>query len=102
MRKAMLPIAGTLLLGAGVAIGRFAARRGMSGSAQTGAPGGLSGEPALEEVEEAEQAFRLAGFADAFVYHWRGALLDGYVLLDTPGGAGRVALNTEKLGHSAL
>jgi hypothetical protein len=96
MRKAILPIVGILLLGAGVAIGWFTARRGMPDAEQKAPPGGLGGRPALEQIDEAEQALRLAGFQEAFVYRWRGGLLDGYVLLDTPKGTERVSLNTEQ------
>jgi len=92
MRKAVLPIAGILLLSVGVAIGWFSARHGMPEPEQKGTPHKLDDEPALEEVEEAEDALRLGGFDRAFVYRWRGAALDGYVLLDTQRGTERVAL----------
>ena len=96
MRRAILPIVSVLLLGAGVAIGRFTAQRGIPDAEQKAPPGGLGGGPTLEQMEEAEQALRLAGFQEAFVYRWRGGLLDGYVLLDTPKGTERVSLNSEQ------
>jgi hypothetical protein len=101
MRRAILPIVGVLLLGAGVAIGWFTARRGIPDAEPKAPPDGLGGRPALEQIDEAEQALRLAGFQEAFVYRWRGGLLDGYVLLDTPGGTERVSLNTEQQAFDA-
>jgi hypothetical protein len=61
----------------------------------------LGGRPALEQLDEAEHALRLAGFEKAFVYRWRGGLLDGHILLDTPKGTERVSLNTEQLAREA-
>jgi hypothetical protein len=96
MRKAILPITCLLLLGAGVAIGWVAARRGTPASEQKPS----SGE--LEAVDEAEEALRLAGFEHAFVYRWQGGLLNGHVLLDTPQGTEKVSLNTKNLAQDAL
>jgi hypothetical protein len=96
MRKAILPIVGILLLGIGIALGWLTARRGTPDAEPKAPAGGLGGGPALEQVDEAEQALRLAGFQEAFVYRWRGGLLDGYALLDTAKGTERVSLNTEQ------
>jgi hypothetical protein len=88
----VLPLAGILLLGAGVAIGWFAARQALPEAAQKGNAGKGDGEPALEQVVEAESALRLSGFDQAFVYRWRGAALDGYVVVDTAQGSERKPL----------
>jgi hypothetical protein len=92
LRTALLPIAGLLLLGAGVALGWFAARGAMPEAGLKGTPSNVDNEAALEKVAEAEQALRLAGFDQAFVYRWRGAALDGYVVVDTPQGTERKPL----------
>ncbi len=112
MRKAILPIAGILLLGAGIVIGRFASPRETPEAEQKAASNKpddkaldikkLDDSPALERVDEAEAALRLAGFEYAFVYRWRGSLLDGYILLDTPQGTERVAVNIVGMGQRAF
>lgn len=102
MRKVILGIAGIFLLGAGFAVGWFAALREVSASGQKGAASTLGRGPALERVAQAEQALGQTGFAHAFVYRWQGALLDGYILLDTQEGTKRVSLNSEDLTRTAL
>jgi hypothetical protein len=57
-----------------------------------GTPSNVDDEAALEKIAEAEHALRLAGFDQAFVYRWRGAALDGYVVVDTPQGTERKPL----------
>jgi hypothetical protein len=101
IRRLILPLAALLLLGAGVAIGWFAARRQTPASGPQADSVQRGPEPALEPVPEAAEAMRLAGFQEAFVYRWRGALLDGYVLLDTGRATERVPLDTEKLARAA-
>ena len=89
------------LLMAGIAIGWFAAQRGMPDLAKDATRGGLSIAPALEQDATAEEVLRMAGFDHGFVYRWHGGLLDGYVLLDTPGGPQRMALDTGKFAQEA-
>jgi hypothetical protein len=90
-----------MLLGGGAALGWFAARREVPASGPKAGPAQQADGAALEPVPEAAEAMRLAGFQEAFVYRWRGALLDGQVLHDTAGGAERVPLDTEKLPRAA-
>ena len=92
MRKAIFPIVCLLLLGAGVAIGWFVGRRGTFESEQKETVKKTVNEAALERVNEAEDALRLAGFEYAFVYRWRGAALDGSLLVEKSGEPERVAL----------
>jgi len=91
MRKTLLLIAGILLVGVGIGIGWFAARRAMPEMGQKGGTSKVE-EAAFEAVAEAEQVLRLAGFDQAFVYRWGGAALDGYVVVDTPQGTERKRL----------
>jgi hypothetical protein len=88
----LLPITGILLAGTGIAIGWFAARREMPDTGQKGDPNKVAEEAMLENDAQAEWVLRLAGFDEAFVYRWRGAALDGYVVVDTPQGTERKPL----------
>jgi hypothetical protein len=94
MRRAIFPIVGILLLGAGVAIGWFAARRGLPTCEQNTTSSGPPGSAKFWEDDEAAKAIRSLGYDAAYLFRWQNGHVDGWVEFDGDGGPKRAISDT--------
>src|SRR3954453_8747775 len=96
MRRAVFPIVGILLLGAGVAIGWFAARRGVSSSEQNTTSSGPTSSPKFWSDDETAKAIRALGYDEAYLFRWQNSHVDGWVEVDGGGGPKRATFDTRR------
>jgi hypothetical protein len=101
MRKAGFLIVGILLLGVGVAVGWFAARRGMPTSEQNTTSGGPTNSPKFWSDNEAAAAIKSLGYDQAYLFRWQSGHVDGWVEFNGEGGPNRVKFDTRQASRPA-